>query len=58
MKLLRPLVAGSHYILTFPFPGRHIAYKSKFWKARREKGFKIDSYLRVVIHVNHTGHNG
>lgn len=38
--------------------GRHIAYRSKFWKARREKGFKTDSYLHVLIHSNRTGHNG
>ncbi len=38
--------------------GRHIAYRSKFWKARRERGFTIDSYLHVSIHSNHIGHNG
>lgn len=25
--------------------GRHIAYRSKFWKARSGKGFKIESRL-------------
>lgn len=38
--------------------GRHIAYRSKFWKARREKGFKIDLHLHDLIHSHDIGHNG
>ena len=38
--------------------GRHIAYRSKFWKARRQKGFQIDLHLRDLTYSNHIGHHG